>query len=360
MLVFICIGSSKSAELTSSEVISATKASLEAVRSVECTFRMYIKDTGIEGSEFGNEGRALFKEYDWGWDGESGKGYAYGRFAFDVEEKRRYQTQVVVCDGHVVKLFTPESQTGRVSTEVEVMSSVQTPFLLLGKPFNDVPAQSIGDLLEGTELSSDPDAPAGLLVLRKTQELGGRESLGIKLWVDSARGFTVVLAETTRLRTRTRSRLVAIDDLLETSPGIWFPVRGYMTSYAAITPERFADGKTPAEMNGLPPDVVDDIVSRTTFDVRPNGMGTYWFIVEPKTLRINQPLNQEKVEFTFPPGSNYFDEVLNKAIDVPRPKELPRSSAWFLVLNVVVILGIFGLLLYRRHQRTATLRTANP
>lgn len=306
-------------------LVAALKASLEAIASVEGTYRTYFspKAPGTEnsiepegrpvpGAVGGPDGLVLYSEFDWAWQAGPYREAIDGRWGFVHEGRMQYTPAAFAFDGATLRTFSRASNGGLVKPLDETFTNWRNPLRLIGVGFGLQPRRNLDALLAGARLVERPGTPPHLRVLKADFRDYGQD-LELTAWLDTEHGHLPRRIEVFEKARRYVTWRIENDDLREVAPGAWIALRGSETGFyvkdlilpAGMTKERLAT---------LDRESVAAVLAKAEVVPGTLGMGTQTYLVDPETLRLNARIPRERFVMRYPEGARLYDTTHD-----PRP-----------------------------------------
>jgi len=294
--------------------------------------------------EIPDEQVTFYKNVNWGYD--HGKEYVEGAHIFRESDTSR---DYWLCDfkfafdGNRMCLFRrdhrqPKVPTGRItSLEADVFRCFLTPNALLGYDIRNDGRHSVIDALAKAEsLTVQPDletvngrACYVLEAIAVDRETDPKDPIyDVRLYLDPERDYRVIRLDkffSFPGPQRFKALVRRMDVLaLEKIGDVWFPVKGEVQCYSPQT--ELLPGVKPEDIANLPPQEAIQKKTITIKFLQPKNVLT----IDPASVRINQPIPDEKFTVQFPHGCLMFDEFLQEGYTVG---ETPRHLTTPLPLN---------------------------
>ena len=319
----------------------------DAVRTVEATYRKFIVPEGVEavrepasipGAKYGEDGLLLFREYQWGVETASGRESIDGVWGFVHDGRMHYQKQVAKYDGSVLRGRGPS--TGVIREVGNQFLEERSPLFLTGRTVAYEPSRSLTDVLSAAadvEVSREKHGGADepRILMSCTFEESG-ETLALRASLDPQRGYMPVEIVVSDVLLGLPSRRYRIHSLVEAQDGVWIPLCGDETIYATflkIPPGMTEDAYrsameqqyseqlrrlNDARKEGLPAAEIARIHAEIglEFEARALGVGTMTYVLDPDTLRVNQPIPKSRFDLEFPEGMKVWDDFAQQTITV--------------------------------------------
>jgi len=178
-LIVLFGGQSSAGEPNDAEgLIGKLKASLQAIESVQGTYRTYfspetpgtnsIEPEGhpVPGAIAGPDGQILYSEYDWTWQAAPYHEAIDGKWGYVHENRMHYTRDAFFFDGAVLRTLSRDGKGGLMKPLDHTFVDWRNPLHPIGIGFGINPRRNLDALLDGAVLVSRPDTPAHLKVLR--------------------------------------------------------------------------------------------------------------------------------------------------------------------------------------------------
>ena len=299
LLVLLCGWASAGEPDQAKNLLAKLKASLEAVETVQGTYRTYfspktpgstnsIEPEGhpVPGAIAGPNDLVLFSEFDWAWQAAPYREAIDGKWGYVDENQMHYTPAAFFFDGATVRTFNRDARGGLVKPLDNTFTVWRNPLHLVGIGFGIEPRRNLDKLLDGAELISLPDAPPHLEVLRSSFRDNGPD-LQLTVWIDPTHGYLPCRIEVLEKARRFVTWRIVNERIEEVAPSVWMALRGSETGYYV------ADVTLPAGMSKdrlQKPDrwAVAALMTNARVIAGTLGLGTQTYIVDPRTLRLNQ------------------------------------------------------------------------
>jgi len=192
------------------------------------------------------------------------------------------------------------------------------------------------ETLDGATLADLNDTPSHLKVVRNAIKVG-LEDWDVTVWIDCEHGFLPRRMEAAKTLFRIVMLRIDVDEICEVRPGLWIPVRGRLTGFTVVEPERpngvYSNGMTFEQISRLPREELFKLVPTLGFKQKPLGYGTETLVVDKDTIRINEGIPPDRLTIEFPKGTMEWDGVRQIGYQVGRwddpaeqAKEQPTST----------------------------------
>ena len=299
-------------------MIAKLKASLEAVESVQGTYRTYfspkapgtknsIEPDGhpVPGAIAGPDGQILYSEFDWAWQAAPYREAIDGRWGYVQENRMLYTTAAFFFDGGLLRTFSRDGKGGLIKPLDNTFTVWRNPLHLIGIGFGIDPVRNLDELLKGAEIVSLQDTPAHIKVLHSDYRDYGQD-LELTVWIDTTHGHLPRRIEVFEKARRFVTWRIVNDQIDQVAPGVWMALRGSETGYY-VADFILPAGMTKDRLKTLDRDTL--VAAMATAKVIPGtlGLGTQTWIVDPATLRLNGAIPRDRFVLSYPEGTNLFD-----------------------------------------------------
>jgi thiol-disulfide isomerase/thioredoxin len=299
-------------------LVAKLKASLAAIETVQGTYRTYfspktpgttnsIEPDGhpVPGAIAGPDDLVLYSEFDWAWQAAPYREAIDGKWGFVQDNRMRYQPAAFSFDGAILRTFNRDGKGGLVKPLDGTFTVWRNPLRLIGIGFGLEPRRDLGALLEGARLVSLPDTPATIKVLKGDYRDYGQD-LELTTWIDTEHGHLPRRIEVFEKARRFVTWRVVNDDIREVAPGDWMALRGSETGFYV------ADLRLPARMTrdglqALARAAQAAVMAKAEVMPGTLGLGTQTWIVDPRGLRLNQPIPRSRFVLDYPEGTRLYD-----------------------------------------------------
>ncbi len=319
------------AEGEAGELVARLKASLDAVRTVQGTYRTYfspktpgtnsIEPDGrpVPGGVAGPGGLILYSEFDWAWQAGPYREAIDGRWGFTHEGRMHYDPITLFYDGAILRTLNRQIPSGLVKPLDDSFVVWRGPLRLMGIEFGFDPKRNIDDLLHDAKLIDLPGTPAPIRVLRGDFREYGQD-LRITTWIDTKHGHLPRKIEVFEKARRNVTSLVENEEIREVAPGVWMVTRGAQTNYYAASVQ-FPGGMSVQDFRKLDPEAQKAMAAQAVFVPGILGLGTQTWIADTATLRLNQAIPRTRFVLDFAEGTKLFDSTHNPPLRYPYKKE---------------------------------------
>ncbi len=317
LIVLGCFQAIARAEDEASDLIAKLKTSLAAIETAQGTYRTYFSaktpgDNSIEpgGKPIpdairGPDDLVLYSEFDWAWQALPYREAIDGKWGYVHENRMVYTPTAFFFDGATLRTFNRDSKSGLVKPLDETFKTWRNPLRLIGIGFGLEPRRNLDTLLTGARLISLPDTPVHLKVLRNEYRDYGQD-LELTVWIDTTHGHLPRRIEVKEKARRFITWRIVNDDIHEAAPNVWMSFRGNETGFY-VADFRLPAGMTKDRLKSLDPKEIAAVLAKSEVIVGTLGLGTQTWIVDPRNLRLNQPLLRERFVLNYPEGSRLFD-----------------------------------------------------
>ncbi len=141
----------------------------------------------VPGAIAGPDGQVLYSEYDWAWQATPYREAIDGKWRYVHENRMHYVRDAFFFDGAILRTLNRETEAGLIKPLDRTFIDRRNPLHLIGIAFGIKPRRNLDALLAGAALTSLPDTPAHVKVLRN----GFRDydqDLELTVWIDTMHG----------------------------------------------------------------------------------------------------------------------------------------------------------------------------
>jgi hypothetical protein len=228
-----------------------------------------------------------------------------------------YMSYTVAFDASLYRSYDPKTDRGQQLLNPGGLARQRSLHTFLGDGLGGEAVPVGGDLtywlntLDGWSFESEPGAAQPRIQRRfRTQGFGSEMRLHVTLSADH--DYLPSLIETYWCDTKTRCEEFKVEQFQRAGPeGVWVPVRAWHTGYyrkavypAGVSEESYRT-MTPAAKKSVDPLI--------TFEARRLGP-PHLFVIDPATVKINEPLPDSVFVLDFPEKSIVFDQKSQKAL----------------------------------------------
>jgi thiol-disulfide isomerase/thioredoxin len=299
------------------DLIAKLKASLDAIESVQGTYRTYFspKSPGtnsiepdghpVPGAIAGPDALILYSEYDWAWQAAPYREAIDGRWGYVDGNRMIYTSDAFFYDGATLRTFNRDRKGGLIKPLDNIFTTKKNPLRLVGIGFGLEPRRNLDALLSGARLISPPGLPDHLKVLKSDYRDYGQD-LELTAWIDMKHGYLPRRIEVLEKARRYVTRRTVNDEIREAAPGVWMAIRGSETGYYAAD-FLLPPGMTKERLKSL--DYEAQVATLAKSEVVPGtlGLGTQTLIVDSKNLRLNRRIPRARFVLNYPEGTRLFD-----------------------------------------------------
>jgi thiol-disulfide isomerase/thioredoxin len=321
-LLFLLVligGRAPAAESTDVEdAIAKLKASLDAITSIQGTYRTYFSprtpggENSIEpeghavpGAINGPDDLILYSQFDWSWQRAPYREAIDGIWGYVHENQMIYAKAAFFFDGTLLRTLSRDANGGLIKPLDNTFTVWRNPLRLSGVGFGIAPERNLDVLLRGAKLISAPNDQADVCVLRNDFR-DYDQDLGVTAWLDRRRGYLPRQIEVFEKARRYVSWRIVNEKPREIAPGVWMVMRGSETGYY-VSSYAFPDGITGDKLEGQGADVINKAVARAKVIAKPLGLGAQTYVFDEKTVRVNRAIPRERFVLSFPEGARLYD-----------------------------------------------------
>ncbi len=320
LFVLVCIGG-RAAAAESNDVedaIAKLKASLDAITSVQATYRTYFSpkapggENSIEpeghpvpGAIKGPDDLILYSQFDWSWQRAPYREAIDGIWGYVHENQMIYTKTAFFFDGTLLRTLSRDANGGLIKPLDNTFTVWRNPLRFSGIGFGIAPERNLDVLLRGARLISAPNDQADVCVL-KNDFRDYDQDLEVTAWLDRRRGYLPRQIEVFEKARRYVTWRIVNEKPREIAPGVWLVMRGSETGYY-VSSYLFPDGITEDKLKGQSAEVINKAIARAKVIPKSLGLGTRTYILDEQTLRVNRAIPRERFELSFPEGARLYD-----------------------------------------------------
>jgi hypothetical protein len=249
----------------------------------------------------------LYSEFAWAWQGSPYREAIDGRWGFVEKGRMRYQALAHSYDGSVLRTYEREAKGAMIRPEGRMFSIWRDPLFLSGIGFDLELNRNLDALLGDCEIVPAPETTNGVTAVRGQARLFGQDC-EITVWIDPAHGWLPKRIEVFEKARRFVSMRIVNDQFAEAAPGVWIVARGEETNYY-VDDIIFPPGVTRETVKDLDPAAAADVLARSITVAKRLGLGTQTYVLDPRTVRVNQPIDAARFRIEFPEGTTIFDST---------------------------------------------------
>ena len=318
LLALLCGWASAGEPDEAKRLIAKLKASLEAVETVQGTYRTYfssktpgstnsIEPAGhpVPGAIGGPDDLVLYSEFGWAWQAAPYREAIEGKWGFVRDNQMHYATAAFFFNGATMRTFNREARGGLIKPLDNTLTVWRNPLHLVGIGFGIEPRRNLDKLLDGAEHISLPDTPPHLEVLRGSFRDYGQD-LELTVWIDTAHGYLPRRIEVFEKARHFVTWRIVNEQIEEVTSSVWMALRGFETGYYA------ADVILPAGMSKdrlqkLDPVAIAAVMANAGVITGTLGLGTQTYIIDRRTLHLNQVIPPARFVLNYPEGVRLYD-----------------------------------------------------
>ena len=361
---------------TCEQCVDYYRTSLDQIKSIEADGIDYMKGRCDESSlDFDKEPNGIASVYHWFYDFDTDKEYIKTldpHFAGDGITIDGCEDQTAGYNGDIFYSFSYKLNSGRRQRDKRdqyggsYMRRGLFPVTLLGLSVFTSHHRTIIDVLEEDKekLELIPSDDGNVVLHCFFQDYGETGELFVTL--DPQHGFLLRHVEQYRAPFNVLEWKLDVTNFIEAKPGIWFPVEGQTENFYMEKPiledgVHYANGMTFEEIDALPEEEQWKIIPTLGFRSIPLNEGPTVLMVNPETLKINEPFDESLLTLEkFPDGMYVWDDILRLGykvgrFDDPNYIESKKTTTGelifrivFITIGLVVIFSALGYLLKKR------------
>ena len=246
-----------------------------------------------------------------------------------------YDDYEYTLDGELYRGVSKTDLVARISPQAVMQGSAPSPLFLLGHEMLQLPIHLTKAILQtGRIENATTTHPDGLIeVTSFYQPPDGSYELKVQIWADPEKEYFPMRILTTFLQTKSTDTDIRTTRV-ELISGVYVPLEGSRQMY--YIQEHLPDGLTSGEVNAMPKQQMEEILSRTVYEAVPLGeLNVVNF--QAADVEVNDLKPLEFFRLPFPDDERYEvldfsgrETVTKPATDEPHQNpviELPQSAA---------------------------------
>lgn len=346
--------------MTCAEIIARAKAAILSIESVECHWKALTAEGKDRPGAMLERGLAVMYDFEWGWNRKQEEEYWEGGTATIHPDGKQiyYKKEKFAYNGVALRTLQLATYRGLKKPPGNFFTLWRGPLQLVGHYIAYGPhVRNLIELIDKAECSVPAKGSDGYYRLRIVYEEQIGTPYEMIVDVDPAVGFLPRRIQVYQPAPRALIRDFVSSAFVEVEPGVWFPTEGTITFYY-IKDMELPPGLTSEELKKMTAAMRVSALARAKCTTAPLGVSPLYYIVDPATLKVNHAIDRGKFTFDFPPGSVYYDEFEDKAVEIPgtppppplaHPARTVRQVVVVVAVNILVALLIANFLI-RRHR----------
>ena len=313
-------------------VISQLNLYKESLISARASYEVHFNENQSDDKESELQNRRLYSKLNWIWERDTGRERLEGEWYYNHENQWRSQDLVVAFDGIKQSGYSLKLNNGRIGSNNGVFNKFARPIRLVGYEIIFNPTRDLLDIVKNAKnidiQQKDNEIDLTILVAENAEE-----TTYVYATLDSQYNYIpvhvkeIVDLSIGPLKRQYVSREYILNKV-EMFNNIYFPTKGNVTYYYIKSLE--LDKKQLEEASALlikypiptkykkegisrknwpiPLDEATRIAELDKFEVHPLGIGTMFYEIDPKSVKLNEMYPDSTFKIDFPNGILLFDE----------------------------------------------------